>query len=385
MVKIKKNENKEYSELKWDVKEANTLCICLSGKWKISSPLPSLQELFTFLNNNKNLTKITFDITSLKDWDSSLITFLLRLYHYAREHKVNIDCETFPQGVLGLIKLTQSTRMAHPVGQRKKEMSFFPSFRQTAINVSKSFTSSIQFLGEITFAFGALFQGKAKFQGRDILLLFQETGPQALPIVSLISILVGLVLAFVGSVQLRMFGVEIYVANLVGLGMTMEMGAMMTAIILVGRAGASFAAELGAMEINEEIDAFKTLGISPVEFLVLPRVIVLVVMMPLLCLYADFMGIFGGMLVSTFLLDINPQQYLLQTSKAVGLNSFAMGIIKSTVFGVLIAFFGCLRGLNCGRSSSSVGQATTSAVVSGIIAIVVADALMTIIFHVVGF
>ena len=152
----------------------------------------------------------------------------------------------------------------------------------------------VSFLGETSLAFIRLFTGKARFRRVDLVLFIQECGAQALPIVSLISVLVGLILAFVGAVQLRLFGAQIYVADLVGIGMTREMGAMMSAIIMAGRTGAAYAAQLGTMQVNEEIDALETLGLSPVEFLVLPRTLALILMMPLLCLYADFMGILGG-------------------------------------------------------------------------------------------
>jgi phospholipid/cholesterol/gamma-HCH transport system permease protein len=212
----------------------------------------------------------------------------------------------------------------------------------------------------------------------------QASGSQALPIVSLISGLIGLILAFMGAIQLRQFGAQIYVADLVGIGMTREMGAVMTGIIMAGRTGAAFAAQLGTMQVNEEIDAYTTLGISPMEFLVLPRMLALVLMMPLLCMYADLMGILGGLVVATGMLDVSLVEYVNETRAAVSLTDVALGVVKSGLFGVLIALAGCLRGMQCGRSASAVGDAATSAVVTGIVFIIATDGLLAVITEAIG-
>jgi len=212
----------------------------------------------------------------------------------------------------------------------------------------------------------------------------QECGAQALPIVSLISFLVGLILAFVGAIQLRPFGAQIYVANLVGLGMAREMGALMTGIIMAGRTGAAFAAQLGTMTVNQEIDALTTLGLRPMEFLVVPRMLALVLMMPLLCLYADLVGILGGAVVGVGMLNLGTVQYYQQTLYILQLRDFVLGLIKGAVFGILVALAGCLRGMQSGRSASAVGAAATSAVVTGIVWIIIFDALLTVIYDVLG-
>jgi len=242
----------------------------------------------------------------------------------------------------------------------------------------------LAFVGEAVLAFLALLRGRARFQTSDLALIIQECGPRALPIVTLISFLVGVILAFVGAVQLRQFGAQIYVADLVGIAMAQEMGAMMTAIIMAGRTGAAFAAQLGTMQVNEEVDALVTMGISPMQFLVLPRMLALVTMLPLLTLYADVIGILGGAAVGVGMLKLTPLQYLDETRAALSLTDFAMGLIKGSVFGVLVAIAGCLRGMECGRSSAAVGLAATSAVVTGIVLIIVSDAVLTLIYNVLG-
>jgi phospholipid/cholesterol/gamma-HCH transport system permease protein len=240
------------------------------------------------------------------------------------------------------------------------------------------------FLGESSVAFTKLLVGKARFRRSDLTLIIQQCGADALPIVSLISFLVGLILAFVGAVQLEMFGAGIYVANLVGIAMAREMGAMMTGIVMAGRTGAAFAAQLGTMTVNEEIDALKTMGISPMEFLVLPRMLALILMMPLLCVYADLVGILGGAVVGVGMLDLSPMEYYTQTRAALNLTQFSLGIFKSVVFGVVIAISGCLRGMQSGRSASAVGDAATSAVVTAIVAIIVLDGLFAVITNIIG-
>jgi phospholipid/cholesterol/gamma-HCH transport system permease protein len=215
-------------------------------------------------------------------------------------------------------------------------------------------------------------------------LCIQEAGPGALAIVTLISLLVGLILAFVGAVQLAMFGAQIFIADLVGLGTVREMGALMTAVIMSGRTGAAYAAQLGTMNVNSEIDALKTMGISPMEFLVMPRMLALILMLPLLCLYADLMGIVGGAMVTISAFDVSLIQYVNETRKSVHLPDFGIGLFKSLVFAVLIATAGCMRGMQCGRSASAVGDAATAAVVNSIVYIVVADSIITLICNRLG-
>jgi phospholipid/cholesterol/gamma-HCH transport system permease protein len=242
----------------------------------------------------------------------------------------------------------------------------------------------IAFLGEAALAFGRLFLGRARFRLSDLLLIMQEVGVQALPIISLISFLVGVILAFMGAIQLTQFGAQIFVADLVGIGMAREMAAMMVGIILAGRTGAAFAAQIGTMQANEEIDALSTLGLSPMEFLVLPRMLALILMTPLLCLYADLMGILGGAVIGVTVLDLPPVTYLQETQGAIRLTDFAGGLIKSAVYGVVVAVVGCLRGLQCGRNAAAVGIATTSAVVTSIVFIILSMAILTVIYNVLG-
>jgi phospholipid/cholesterol/gamma-HCH transport system permease protein len=295
-----------------------------------------------------------------------------------------MDRAGLPAGVRRLLDLAEA--VAEKKGARREdvEVPFLERVGNTAIGAGNSLREMLKFLGEMSITFVRLFRMKVRFRAVDLLLLIQQCGAQALPIVTLISFLVGVILAFVGAVQLKQFGAQIYVADLVGIATVHEMGAMMTGIIMAGRTGAAFAAQLGTMKVTQELDAFTTLGFSPLEFLVLPRVIALVLMMPLLCLYADFVGVLGGAVVGMGMLDLSWTTYVRETVHAVGLTDLFGGVFKSAVYGVLVALSGCLRGIQCGNSSSAVGDAATSAVVTGIVAIVAACGTFAVIFYVLG-
>jgi phospholipid/cholesterol/gamma-HCH transport system permease protein len=239
---------------------------------------------------------------------------------------------------------------------------------------------SMAFTGEVTIALVRLASGKAYTRFTDFRNFCYQAGPEAFAIISLTSVLVGMILAYLGAVQLRQFGAEIFVANLVVIGTLREMGVLMTAVVMAGRTGAAYAAQLGTMQTNEEIDAITTMGISPVEFLVLPRMLALIIIMPLLTIYANLLGIVGGGIVAGGL-GISPIQYFLQGQTALSFNHVAVGLIKAVVFATLIAIAGCRAGINSGRSSAAVGQAATNAVVTAIVYLIVADAAINILFQ----
>jgi len=360
----------------------DTLSLRLAGNWRIGQPIPSSEEMAKQLKSDPQVQKITFDTSEIVDWDSSLLTFLMDIHDYCSANNIVLEKDGLPQGVDKLIAL--ATAVPEREGARKKfvHTPILDSIGSSALMLWQAASELLVFIGEAVVAFLKFLVGKASFRRRDLTLLLQECGVDALPIVILISFLVGLILAFVGAVQLEMFGAQIFVANLVGIAMVRVLGAVMAGIVMAGRTGAAFAAQLGTMQVNEEIDALKTMGVSPMEFLVLPRMLALVLMMPLLCVFADLMGILGGLVVGVGLLDIGLLQYLNQTKAALNLNHFFIGIFQASVFGVLVALAGCLKGMECGRSASAVGDATTSAVVTSIVAITVATAIITLVCNV---
>lgn len=360
------------------------LLLELSGAWKMGEDLPSAAEVRRALEADRQIGRLAFDAGKLTDWDSGLVIFLLRAIESAEKAGAAVDREGLPEGVQRLMALAAGG--AKRQGARKKKTSLSPlaRFGSDILERKQAARELLEFLGSFSLALLRLVTGKARFRRSELFLFIQQSGSQAFVIVSLISFLVGVILAFVGAVQLRMFGAEIFVADLVGIGMARDMGAMMTGIIMAGRTGSAFAAQLGTMQVNEEIDSLKTLGISPMEFLVLPRMLALVLMMPLLTCYADLMGTLGGALVGVGMFGLTPMQYYLETKEAVPLTHFEVGLIKSLAYGVIVALAGCLRGMQCGRSASAVGDATTSAVVTAIVWIVVWCAILTVVFHVLG-
>ncbi len=356
--------------------ENRQLTLRLSGCWKSSCPIPELDRILHQIPDDIQALRITVDPTLV--WDSILAVFLNRLLTYCHNNSIATDLSNLPTGVRTLLALAQKSSRRPPAETDRP--GFVYRLGRATQKIFAHGEELVSFVGEIVLALILLIRGKTYFRFRDFFYFIQNCGADALPIVSLISVLVGVILAFVGAVQLRMFGAQIYVANLVALSMVLEMGAMMSAVIMAGRTGASFAAQLGTMQVNEEIDALRTLGISPVSYLVLPRMLALICMMPLLCIYADLLGIAGGTIIGIGMLDFSFSEYIVQTKNAIHLNQIAQGIIKSAVYGVLISFSGCFQGMNSGRSASAVGEATTSAVVLSIVLIVVSDAIMTVIF-----
>lgn len=318
----------------------------------------------------------------ITDWDSQLLVSLTRWRKQARVAGIDLDDSEMPEGALRLMHLAEAVPERGETGRESARSSFLTRVGERTLEAGGECWTSMAYVGELTFALGRFLTGNARYRKSEFWGIIQDCGPRALGIVGTISLLVGAILAFVGAVQLQMFGAEIYVANLVGLGMVMEMGALMTGIILAGRTGASFAAQLGTMQVNEEIDALETLGIPPMEYLVLPRVMALALMTPLLVVYANVIGILGGAFVGIVVLGLSPGVYLNQTFELMTVWLCAQGLIKGSTFGVLVALCGCYRGLRCGRSASAVGEATTGAVVSSIVAIVLADAIWTFIFMV---
>ncbi len=372
------------TQVQFDHPSPETLLVIFVGSWKLEAGLPKFAELEKALGASPAIQQLTFDVQKITSWDSGLVTFVLRILAYCSEHQIEVDRSALPEGVQRLIDLATAVPERQGAKRSPPHDRWLARFGKKTVLALEGAQEMITFIGEATQAFLALLVGKARFRRSDLMLTIQECGAQALPIVSLISFLVGLILAFVGAVQLQQFGAQIYVANLVGLGMAREMGAMMTGIIMGGRTGAAFAAQLGTMRVNQEIDAMTTLGLSPMEFLVLPRMLALSLMMPLLCLYADLMGILGGMVVGVTMLDLGFIQYFNQTQETLSLMDFFLGLIKSVVFGVLVAIAGCLRGMQCGNSSASVGIAATSAVVTSIVFIVVSDSILTVIYDALG-
>ncbi len=336
------------------------------------------------LEASPSVQQVAFDTATVTEWDSGLLTFLVRVIEECRRRGISAEREGLPDGVRSLLSLAEAVPEKKDAKADVLEVPFLDRIGMLTMSAQTSAKDVLGFLGETTLAFVKFLRGKARFRKTDLGILIQQAGVEALSIVTLVSFLLGLILAFVGAVQLQAFGATIYVADLVGIAMVRDMAALITAIVMAGRSGAAYAAQLGSMKVTQEIDALTTMALSPIEFLVLPRVLALVLMMPLLVLYADFVGILGGLAVGTTMLDISYTAYVQQTAAAISVADLAGGIVKGTVYGVLVALAGCLRGMQSARSSAGVGDAATSAVVTGIVAIIAACGLFQFLFYLLG-
>ena len=360
------------------------LSVLFSGNWSRGHTFPDAGIFTEKISNTPRITSIRLYAEQLKNWDSLFVSFLFRLTESCRGSCVELDYSGLPAGVRKLLALAAAVPQHTDTRNNRMPTGLIEYTGRRALYLWKETVEFSAFIGEVWLSVLRWMRGKAYYRKQDFWLVLQQVGVSALPVVGLISVLVGMILAYVGATQLRVFGAEIYIADLVSLGTVREMGAMMTAIIMAGRSGAAFASQLGSMQVNEEIDALRTLGYSTIDFLVLPRILALVLMMPLLTLYADFLGMFGGALVGALELDISFLQYYEQAKSAIGLRDIMAGVLKAGVFGVLIAVSGCLRGIQSGRNASAVGDAATAAVVTGMVLIIIADAVLTVLYETMG-
>jgi len=359
--------------------------LAMEGAWTMGHTLfpQVVRGLDEFCRKNR-VERLQFDTANLFAWDSRLITVLLRLEEACHKRGIVFDLTGLPDGVMRLVDLATARPPSEKVGETWESGFVVEVVGRGVFALLRDGLDFLDFLGRSTRASLKFLFGLSAFRKKDLWVLIRECGVQALHIVALVNLLVGLILAFVGAVQLQQFGAQIYVANLVTISMTREMAPIMTGIIMAGRTGAAYAAHLGTMNVNEEIDALHTLGLSQVEFLVVPRVMALVFMMPLLCLYADFMGIFGGMAVAVGMLDLPFRQFMDQAGIAFSFTNLGLGLFKSVLFGFLVAMSGCFRGLRSERSAAAVGIAATSAVVMATVAIIATDGVVAVLCNFMG-
>lgn len=353
----------------------------LTGAWRVGASIPGAARVGHELGAD-HPEHVRFETHAVVSWDFTLVAFVTRVAELARSAGVDVDCRGLPSGVQRLLALLEATPIVHP--SHEPPPSGLARIGTRLLAQRDAVRYAVHALGELTLAFSRLVRGKAKFRRSELWIHIQATGASALGVVGLVTALVGLIIAFISALQLRTFGATLYVASLVGIAMVRDLGAVMAAVVLAGRTGAAFAAELGTMRITQEIDALTILGLSPVEFLALPRVLAVTLMMPLLCVYADLLGVAGGAIVGIGLMDIGPRLYANQTIHAVSLTHLFGGMFKATTYGFLIGAAGCFIGLRSGRTAADVGRAATSAVVTSIVLVIVACGLYAIVFDRLG-
>jgi phospholipid/cholesterol/gamma-HCH transport system permease protein len=361
-----------------------TLVVRLSGSWSLGEGLPDIAPVEQALTATPAARRIAFDLGRLAHWDTGMLAFVAKVEDVAGSRHVAVDREGLPEPVQRLLALAETVPEKQGARAPESSASWIARVGVGAQSAWDQTVSAVTFLGESTLALGRLLTGRARFRGRDLAVVVQEAGIEALPIVTLINFLVGMIIAFVGAVQLQRFGASIYVADLVTIATARELGCLMTAVIMAGRTGSGFAAELGTMQVNQEIEALETMGLPPLDFLVLPRLLALSLMMPLLCVYADVVAWFGGAFVAVGLLDLSGTLFWQESRRAIALTDVGLGVSKSFVFGVIIAIAGCMQGIRAGRNAAAVGQAATSAVVLSIVWIVVADGVFAVLCNALG-
>ncbi|TVR59447.1 MAG: ABC transporter permease [Gemmatimonadales bacterium] len=355
--------------------KAETLIVELGGDWKLARTIPRFGSLLEDDAQRSAPRAVEFDATALGSWDSSLLTFLQQAMIHCEAHDLEFRQGDLPEAIVRLLDLAMAVP-EQDMDDAAGGVSLPSAMGTRGIAAWDGFMAAITFLGEVTDSFLRLGLLRLRMRWRDFWVVVQSNSSGALPIVTLISFLVGMIIAFLGAVVLRRFGAGYFVSYLVGYGMLREMAALMTGIIMAGRTGAAFAAELGSMKTTEEIDAYRTLGISPIDHLVVPRILGLLVTMPLLTIYAGFVGILGGMVVAMMVLDLTATQFTGGLLQAVTLPDALLGVFKGTVFGLIIGLAGCMKGMQTGGDARAVGKAATSAVVLGITLIIAANAVI---------
>lgn len=364
-------------------KESGVVELALAGEWTLYSGLSGIPEAAAAQIDLATGQSLRIDTSGITHWDSTLPAFLLALAEYCRGQGWTLDAGRLPSGLRTVLKMADE--LSPPASSRApRPIPLFRRVGQRTLQYSAKAGETVTLLGEVVIAVGQLLRGKATYYRTDAWAVLQACGADALPIVGLVNLLVGAIIAFVGSVQLQQFGAGELLADGVALATVREMAAVITAVVLSGRTGAAFAAQIATMQGNEEIDALRVMGVPVVEFLVLPRVLALALMTPLLYLYACAVGILGGFLVGTGMLDLSLANYAERTVNALNWHQFAIGITKSFVFGALVAMAGCYYGLRAGRNAAAVGEATTSAVVTGIVGVIVVDAIFAVCANALG-
>ncbi|GHU95335.1 ABC transporter permease [Deltaproteobacteria bacterium] len=364
-------------------KQGRLLRVSVCGRWCMGDSLPAEAHFVLQRFTDARVRELSLDADDLNQWDTSLLVFLVRVIRTARKRGLTVNLN-LPEGLTRLLSLALSAPAGADVIRRQTDETFLSALGGRVFALLPDLADFFYFLGEIVASFQRLVRGQSHMRLQDLMEVVHECGVRALPIVSLTSLLFGLILAFVGWVQLTQFGAQVYVAGLVGIGMLRIMGAMMVGVVMSGRIGAAYAALTGAMQVNEEVDALSAAGIYPVDFLVLPRVLALTAMTPLLTLYADIMGIAGGYLVGVTMMGLNPYEYLNATVQMTPFRHVLVGLVYGAFFGVIIALSGCFHGMRCGRSAGAVGLAVTTAVVHALVGIIVATAVITVVCTVLG-
>jgi len=353
----------------------------LAGRLVIGNVARFMEEMERFFHERRP-TSMTCDLAGLVFLDSAGALALLKVQDAAKSHSFTLTYENMSREAGEIMDLIDRDALVKPpLHEEMTNRSFAVRTGDATVHFYHDLINVLTFLGELLAAITYSLIHPGAVRWRDVLFYMKKAGAEALPIVGLISLLIGLIMAFMSSLQLKQFGANVFVASLVGISIVKELGPIMTAIIFSGRSGSAFAAEIATMMVNEEVDALTTMGFDPLRFLVIPKVLAAIIVVPVLTLYSMFFGILGGLLVGVIGLDLTFYTYLQQTMKPIEVFDLASSLVKSVVFAVLIAGIGCQRGFQVRGGAEAVGEATTSAVVAAIFLVIVADSAFAIVLQ----
>ena len=362
--------------------EKSLVSVKLIDRWEHSDPIRFCSEVVHRVSSVR-AKNVVVEFGANFVWDSTLLVVIEKLNDSLGKSGVKLSFKNVPENFVELLKLVLREKFMPDV-QRQRTYGLLWRIGDRAEAVFAGISNFMHFLRSVGYSIALWFRGKSSMRYMDFLFMMEDCGPKAVGIVSLISFMIGLILAFVGAMELKLFGAEIYIASLVMVGMIRIMGAIMTGVIMAGRTASSYAASIGTMQVNEELDAMKTMGISRVDFLFMPRLLSLVIAMPILTMISDFMGVVGGFFVGVGLMGINSAEYLRYTFDAFSLDNFLVGVFHGVVYAFIIVLCGCYCGFRCGRDAESVGRATTQAVVKSIVYMIVATGIITVVFERLG-
>ncbi|MGE0428054.1 MAG: MlaE family ABC transporter permease [Hydrogenophaga sp.] len=360
-------------EAAWEAK-GEAWVLRLRGDWIGSgSRFPDLPA--------RDPSSMRVDAAELGSWDAALASRLWAQLEPLAQRNVPVDLQGLPDGLREIVSLALNGTPPPVAAPEAKPMGRVARLGARTTTWWVDMQKTLTFFGEVLLSLGRWMRGGSDMRASDLLWQIEQTGPRSLPIVALVSFLVGLIVAYMGAAQLQRFGAQTYIADLVTVGVVREVAALLVGIVLAGRVGAAFAAQIGSMRANEEVDALATMGVNPVDFLVLPRVLALLIVGPMLTAFGAVVGMAVGWLVAVGIYGVTPLEYVYSSFQALTLPHVLVGLIKGTVYAVLVALAGCLQGLSAGRSAQAVGDATTASVVQAIVWIVVAASALTVVFQ----
>ena len=362
-------------------KEGKELLLALAGRVSLADTEKLFGEMEALLDG-RHPSAVTIDLHDVSYMDSAGVLALLRLEWAARKRDIPLALARVPDEIRGIVDLVMREGGGQPTLRvDKSSPGLFEAVGGVSLNLFKDFKALMTFLGDLVTALGQLLTRPWEVRWEDVLFCMRRTGVDGLPIVGLISLLIGLIIAFMSSLQLKQFGANVYVASLVAVAIVRELGPIMTAILVAGRSASAYAAEIGTMRVNDEVDALVTMGFDPIRFLAVPKVIATVLVLPLLTLYSDLFGIFGGMIVGVAGLDLTAYTYLQASQRSISVFVLLSSLVKAVAFAFVVAWIGCQRGFQVRGGVEEVGAATTSAVVTSILLIVVVDSVFAVVLQ----